>query len=117
MSKRSWPISRRTMLRGLGVMMGLPLLDAMGTSSSLAAVGVGAVEGGLPVRMACLFFPNGVNPHSWTPKQHGADYELSPILQPLAPLKDEVLVLTNLMNRATNTGDGHYVKDAAWLTG
>jgi hypothetical protein len=101
------------MLRGLGVMVGLPLLDAMRGPAALAAPG----EAAPPVRMACLFFPNGVHPKQWTPQGEGKSFELSPILEPLARLKDEVLVLTNLMNRATNTGDGHYVKDAAWLTG
>ncbi len=101
------------MLRGLGVAMGLPLLDAMRVPSALA----GAGEIAAPVRMAFLFFPNGVNPHTWTPKKEGAAFELTAPLQPLAALKDDVLVLTHLTNRATDTGDGHYAKDAAWLTG
>ena len=67
--------------------------------------------------MACLFWPNGCNPHTWTPKGRGRDFEFSPILQPLARHKDDVLILTHLSNRGTFTGDGHYVKDAAWLTG
>ena len=67
--------------------------------------------------MACLFWPNGCNPHTWTPKGRGKDFELSPILKPLARHKDDVLILTHLSNRGTFTGDGHYVKDAAWLTG
>ena len=67
--------------------------------------------------MACLFWPNGCNPRTWTPEGEGKDYELSPILQPLARHKDDVLVLTRLSNQGTFTGDGHYVKDAAWLTG
>lgn len=104
-------ISRRTVLRGLGVAMGLPLLDAM-RPRAFASAGEKP-----PVRMACLFMPNGVNPHAWTPKGTGRDFDLTPILEPLAPVRDRVLVLTNLMNRATDTGDGHYVKDAAWLTG
>lgn len=108
------PITRRTVLRGLGVMMGLPLLDAMRPAGSLAA---GLDETASPVRMACLFFPNGVNSDKWTPTGEGSEFQLSPILEPLAKFKDEILVLTNLTNRATFTGDGHYVKDAAWLTG
>jgi hypothetical protein len=97
----------------MGVMMGLPLLDAM--KPVLAVAGPGPEKP--PVRMAFLFMPNGVNPHTWTPKGQGEDWEPSPILEPLAKLRDEVLVLTQLTNRATDTGDGHYVKDAAWLTG
>ncbi len=113
---RSTTISRRVALRGLGVTLSLPLLDAMRPSARLLA-GPAAGEGVAPVRLACLFFPNGVNPHTWTPKEVGAGYELSPTLQPLAAVKDEVLVLSGLTHRATCTGDGHYTKDAAWLTG
>lgn len=120
MSRPSRTITRRTMLRGAGVLMGLPLLDAMRGASAVArmaesAGGVGT--SGHPVRMACLFFPNGCNAKAWTPEGTGRDYVLSKTLQPLEALKDEVLVLTNLSNQATNTGDGHYAKDAAWLTG
>jgi hypothetical protein len=106
-------INRRTVLRGLGVSLGLPLLDVMRPLAALASPGVEKA----PVRMAFLFFPNGVNPHTWTPKGVGNDFELTPILQPLATVKKDILVLTNLTNRATDTGDGHYVKDAAFLTG
>ncbi len=67
--------------------------------------------------MACLFWPNGCNPQTWTPKGRGKDFEFSPILKPLARHKDDVLILTHLSNHGTFTGDGHYVKDAAWLTG
>lgn len=110
----SQTISRRTVLRGLGVALGLPLLEAMRPARALAS----AIDpAAMPVRMAFLFMPNGVNPNAWTPKGTGYDYEISPILEPLSHLRDDVLILTNLMNRATDTGDGHYVKDAAWLTG
>jgi hypothetical protein len=61
--------------------------------------------------------PNGVNPQAWTPQGSGGAFELSPILEPLAPLKRDVLVLTELMNKASIEGDGHYVKVAPFLTG
>ena len=99
-------------------MVGLPLLEAMRPAIGvLAAPAAGAADGRPPVRMACLFWPNGCNPHTWTPKGRGKDFEFSPILKPLARHKDDVLILTHLSNRGTFTGDGHYVKDAAWLTG
>jgi hypothetical protein len=117
-SYRKGTITRRTVLRGLGVAVGLPLLDAMRPAVALAGkAGAAAADTTTPVRMACLFFPNGVSPKAWTPEKEGKDYELSPILKPLGAFKDDVLVFTNLTNRATDTGDGHYVKDAAWLTG
>lgn len=103
------------MLKGMGVVMGLPLLEAMqpfggfcGPSKSTARP---------PVRLAVLYMPNGVNPHAWTPKGTGGDFEFSEILAPLRSLKDDILVLTQLWNAATNTGDGHYVKTGGFLTG
>jgi hypothetical protein len=98
-------------------MVGLPLLEAVRPAAGVRAAGADAADARPPVRLACLFWPNGCNPHTWTPSGEGRDYELSPILEPLARHKDDVLVLTQLSNRGTFTGDGHYVKDAAWLTG
>ena len=115
MSRKNARITRRTALRGMGALVGLPLLDAMRPASR--ALAGGAAEDQPPVRMACLFWPNGCNPDTWTPKGKGRDFEWSPILKPLARHKDDVLILTHLSNRGTFTGDGHYVKDAAWLTG
>src|SRR5205823_6065896 len=120
MSLKKRPITRRTVLRGVGALVGLPLLEAMRPAAGVLAgiaAGGGTGDDRAPVRMACLFWPNGCNPHTWTPKGRGQDFEFSPILQPLARHKDDVLVLTHLSNRGTFTGDGHYVKDAAWLTG
>ena len=101
------------MLKGVGAMLSLPLLEAMQPWPSLGKTN--AVR--RPVRLAVLYMPNGVNPHAWTPKSSGSDFELSPILQPLSKVKQKILVLTELMNAATDTGDGHYVKTAAFLTG
>jgi len=115
MSKK-WQISRRTMLKGMGVSMALPLLEAMQPLASFGA-GAASATGEAPKRMAVLFFPNGVRQDKWTPEGEGNDFKLSPLLEPLKEHKDDLLVLTNLWNEATNTGDGHYVKDAAFLTG
>ena len=116
---KTWQLSRRTMLKGVGVMMGLPVLEAMEPLTTLAASAKDSAVAGrkYPVRMAALYMPNGVNPNAWTPKGQGADFELSPILEPLAAHKSDILVLTELWNAASNTGDGHYVKTGGWLTG
>lgn len=76
-----------------------------------------ATGGAAPVRMALLYMPNGVRPDRWTPSGEGARYELSPILKPLAAHRDDLLVLTGLENKASFSGDGHYVKTGGWLTG
>lgn len=117
-------ISRRTVLRGAGVALALPWLEAMGPLTRLGraaehSLGEGTKLEGPPVRVAFLYMANGVNPHSWTPQGEGTDWQPSPILKPLVErgLKDDVLVLSNLWNAATRSGDGHYVKEAAWLCG
>src|SRR5947208_2838874 len=102
---KNWQISRRTMLKGMGAVLSLPVLEAMGPTLA-AATRTGPKT---PVRMAVLYMANGVNPHTWTPAARGPDFELSPALQPLAKVKDKLLVLTELMNAATDTGDGNYV--------
>jgi hypothetical protein len=99
-------ISRRAILRGAGVGLGLPWLEAMAATPS----------GKPPVRLAALYVPNGVNVAEWVPKGTGRDWELSPTLEPLRALKDRVNVLSNLWNANSKGGDGHYVKEAAILT-
>lgn len=85
-------LSRRTLLRGTGVGIALPLLEAMIGKSSAQAQSQTAQ----PPRMICCYIPNGVNIKKWTPKGQGRDWELSPSLQPLAPLKEQVTCLTGL---------------------
>ena len=110
MSKRS--ISRRTLLRGAGVTLGLPWLEAMMPASALASTTAPAH----PVRMAMLYMPNGVNVAHWYPEGTGRDFKLSPTLAPLEEVKDRITVLSNLWNAGSQGGDGHYVKEAAILT-
>ena len=112
MTERRFPISRRAVLRGAGAALSLPWLEAM-MPTRLAAQSAQVAP---PIRLAVLFFPNGVRDDMWTPQAAGRDFQLSPILEPLAELKDELLVLTHLWNQASNVGDGHYVKDAGFLT-
>ena len=99
-------ITRRTMLKGLGATLALPVLEAMLPAAAVR----------FPVRMAHLYMPNGVHPDMWTPRGTGADFELSPTLAPLAGVKKDILVLSELWNAASDTGDGHYVKTSGFLT-
>lgn len=113
MIPRHRALSRRTILKGTGVALGLPWLEAM-TPSVLAASK--PAETRSPVRMAVLYMANGVNRSQWAPEGVGKDFNLSPTLQPLQPFKDQILVLSNLWNAAANTGDGHYAKESSLLT-
>src|ERR1700722_16273526 len=81
-------LSRRTLLRGLGAAISLPLLDAMKIDAMPAAAP--------PLRLAFIYVPNGVLMNQWTPSSDGADFELPRILSPLAPHRDNVLVLSGL---------------------
>ena len=105
-------ISRRTLLRGAGVSLGLPWLEAMLPSSARSQPL--AVKN--PVRMAVLYMPNGVNTAHWYPQGVGRDFQLSPTLEPLAGFTDQILVLSNLWNAGAKGGDGHYCKESAILT-
>lgn len=112
-------LSRRTVLRGVGVAMSLPWLDAMGSPSAWAD---SPTEGkAAPNRMAFFYVPNGKNMADWTPKTEGTDFELPSILEPLAPVKDKLLVLTGLAaDKARANGDGagdHARALASFLTG
>ena len=102
-----WNLSR-TVLRGLGTAVALPLLEAMESSAAWAA---GPEAASPPRRMAFLFIPNGVNLAEWTPQTVGFDYDLPFILQPLRRVKDEVLVLSGLTHdkgRANDDGPGDH---------
>ena len=107
-------LSRRTLLRGMGAAMALPWLEAMAATKTSSPTEAGA--GTKPRRFACLYMPNGTRPDRWTPEGEGSTFQLSPILSPLQAHQSELLVLTQLWNAATNTGDGHYVKTGGFLT-
>ena len=111
-------ISRRTVLRGIGASLALPLLDVMGDRDVRAGP---LATGRPPVRMAFLYVPNGVHMPAWTPRTEGRDFDLPPILEPLQAVKNDILVLTGLtLNPARALGDGggdHARAMASFLTG
>ncbi len=110
-------LPRRMVLKGLGAAVALPWLEAMMPSPLSAA----ARSAKPPVRMAFVFVPNGVILPQWKLSYEGALKELSPTLQPLEPVKEHLLVLTNLMHdnaRAKGDGPGDHARcSAAFLTG
>ena len=105
---RSWELSRRTFLRGAGTCLALPLLDAMIPTAAAR----GAAERN---RMVFVYVPNGVNIFDWKSKGAGRKWELSKTLTSLAPLKDDLSVLTGL-SHPLFTGNSHLGGDT-WLTG
>ncbi|WP_406700612.1 DUF1552 domain-containing protein [Singulisphaera sp. Ch08] len=112
-------ISRRTVLRGLGTVVSLPFLEAMRPRVWAAANAAG--QAASPRRLAFIYVPNGAIMDDWTPTSEGASFELPAILQPLAPYRDEMLVLSELTcDKARPNGDGagdHARASSAFLTG
>jgi hypothetical protein len=107
-------LPRRTLLRGLGAAISLPMLESMAPAYAAATTAA-------PVRMACLFFANGAIMDKWRPSGDGADFALSPTLQPLENVKNHLLVLEGLTQhhaRANGDGPGDHARNAsAYLTG
>ena len=91
---RTMKLSRRTLLRGMGVTMSLPWLEAMGPLAAWAESPT--IDKAIPNRMAFLYVPNGVNMAEWKPKTEGADFELPSILQPLESVRSKISVLSGL---------------------
>ena len=115
--KSSNTLSRRTVLRGLGAAVSLPFLESLAPKAFAALASPATPAPVKPVRMAVLYMPNGVNVGAWAPRGAGECFELSPTLSPLAPLKNDLLVFSELWNASAIGGDGHYVKTGGFLTG
>ncbi|HEV8543267.1 MAG TPA: DUF1552 domain-containing protein [Verrucomicrobiae bacterium] len=122
MLDKNWMLPRRTFLRGMGVTLSLPILNAMGkvlaeASPQAAAASTIAPNVQAPVRMACIYFPNGVWEKNWFPEKDGADFELPFALTPLEAHKRDCLFFSKLDKKNSHQGDGHYAKTANFLTG
>lgn len=99
------PITRRTMLRGAGAALALPLLESFGQAPKTAANN--------PQRLIFLSYSWGASKDDWFPKTSGLDYELSECLKPMARHKKEFSILGNLSNK--NATQGHW-GCTTWLT-
>lgn len=111
------PLSRRTVLKGLGTAIALPWMESM--LPAIVSAATPAVVS--PKRLGFVYVPNGIVMQNWTPSAVGADYQLSRTLQPLQPFKEKLTVLTGLTcDKARPNGDGpgdHARAMAAYLTG
>ncbi|MBM3778516.1 MAG: DUF1552 domain-containing protein [Acidimicrobiia bacterium] len=111
-------LSRRTVLRGGGTILALPLLDCMVPPlTALNQTAARAVR-----RLGVVYVPNGMMMPHWTPSTEGSGFELSPILAPLAPVRGYAVVLSGLADRsATPVGGGgagpHARASGTFLTG
>ena len=106
-------LSRRTLLRGLGVSMALPFLDAM----IPAFAGGRALAATSALRFGAVYVPNGMWMDAWTPATEGVGFALSPTLEALAPFRDAVTVVSGL-SVAKNAGASlHSRASTRWLTG
>ena len=105
-------LARRTFLRNVGVSISLPLLDAM-IPAATALAQTAAVA---PPRMGFFYFPHGAVMANWTPERSGSDFELKSILEPLAPFKDKLTIVSGLENKRAN-GPVHAITPGTWLSG
>ncbi len=108
----SWkPISRRTVLKGIGVSLGLPLLEAM-TSVSL----FGDATQTHPKRAAFIYMPNGVHLQNWFPRTEGPNFDLPPTLASLRTVKSDITVLGGLDRTFVPGTSVHAQCGACWLS-
>ena len=106
-------VSRRTVLKGVGATIALPLLDAMNPAATAWAQ---TPAGSTPKRFAFVGFPHGAIMDRWSPAQTGANYEMSPILQPLEPFRQHLTIVSGLRNKPGETPEPHGYIEMTWLT-
>lgn len=114
MNPRPLRLSRRHLLRGLGVSLALPSLEAMRpVAAAPSRFEPWAKSDAAHPRVIFCYVPNGVNIHHWVPEQTGIDYQLSPTLQTLAAHKADFTVFSGLGHPAS---DGGHTGADTWLT-
>ena len=106
-------ISRRTVLKGAGAAIALPLLDAM----SPAGVAWGQTAAGkTPHRLAFVGFPHGAVMRHFQPAETGRDYTMTRILEPLAPFREHMTLVTGLRNKPAESPEPHEFIERTWLS-
>ena len=105
-------LSRRTLLKGAGAAIALPLLDAMIPASTALAQTAAAPN----TRLAYIYFPHGAVMKYWVPEQTGAGFTYSPILKPLESLNDYVTVVSGLRNKGGESSNPHGIIEETWLS-
>jgi hypothetical protein len=105
-------ISRRTVLKGAGASISLPLLSAMVPAATALASTAAAPK----PRLGFFYFPHGAIMEQWTPTVTGRDFQVSPILEPLAPFKDQLTIVSNIGNKPAESRAVHALVPATWLS-
>jgi hypothetical protein len=106
-------ISRRTVLKGVGATLALPLLDAMVPALTPVVRTAAAPQR----RLGCVYIPHGAIMDRWTPASAGTGFEFSPILKPLEPFRDSLVVVTNLARPERGVDTNHAGAPSSWLAG
>lgn len=104
-------LSRRTVLRGLGASLALPILDSMVPALSSHALTTQPVK-----RLGVVYVPNGMAMKAWTPVKEGSDFEITRILKPMEAYRDRMLVISGLNGPQSNAGV-HASASTRFLTG
>ena len=106
-------VSRRTLLKGVGAAIALPLLDAMNPAGTAWAQ---TAAGSTPKRFAFVGFPHGAIMDRWSPAQTGTGYDMSLILQPLEPFRQHLTIVSGLRNKPGETPEPHGYIEMTWLS-
>jgi hypothetical protein len=105
-------LSRRTFLRGAGVAVGLPFLDAMVPAWTALAQTAASPK----ARMGFMYLPHGAIMEAWTPATQGTGFELSPILKPLAAFQKQLTIVSQLQNKGAIAPPVHALQPGTWLS-
>jgi hypothetical protein len=105
-------LSRRALLKGVGVGVALPLLDAMIPASTALAQTAAAPK---PL-MGFFYLPHGAVMDNWTPTSEGRDFTLPQILAPFEPYRDQMTIISGLRNRAAEAPPTHATVPGSWLS-
>jgi hypothetical protein len=106
-------LSRRTVLKGVGAAVALPLLDAMNPAGVAWAQ---TAAGKAPHRLAFVGFPHGAVMRHFKPEQTGRDYTMTRILEPLAPYREHMTIVTGLRNKPAESPEPHAYIEQTWLS-
>jgi hypothetical protein len=104
-------LSRRTLLKGAGASLALPLLDAMVPAGTALAQTAAFTS----PRLAFVYFPHGALQEEWEPRQTGRAFDFPFILEPLAPYREHVTVVSGLRNKGGESSNPHGITQETWL--